>query len=51
MRTYGASMIAAVVLCGATAHAEIANDKVKIGVLTDLSAFTRPAPATDRSRP
>ena len=39
MRTYGASMIAAVVLCGATAHAEIANDKVKIGVLTDLSGI------------
>ena len=39
MRTYGASMIAAVVLCGATAHAKIAKDKVKIGVLTDLSGI------------
>ena len=26
-------------MCGATAHAEIANDKVKIGVLTDLSGI------------
>src|SRR5262249_56048591 len=39
MRTYGASMIAAVVFCSAAAHAEIANDKVKIGVLTDLSGI------------
>lgn len=39
MRTYGASMIAAVVFCSAAVHAEIANDKVKIGVLTDLSGI------------
>src|ERR1700761_4575694 len=39
MRAHGVAIIAAAVLgCGA-AYAEIANDKVKIGVLTDLSGM------------
>ncbi|MBV9235587.1 MAG: ABC transporter substrate-binding protein, partial [Xanthobacteraceae bacterium] len=39
MRAYGIAIIAAVVLGCGTAYAEIAHDKVKIGVLTDLSGM------------
>ena len=39
MRPYGVAIIAAVVLGCGTAYAEIANDKVKIGILTDLSGM------------
>ena len=39
MRAYRVAIIAAVVLGCGTAYAEIANDKVKIGVLTDLSGM------------
>src|SRR5262245_31882089 len=39
MRPYGISMAAAVTLGCGSASAEIANDKVKIGVLTDLSGI------------
>ena len=37
-------------LAACAAHAEIAGDKVRIGVLTDLSGATRQHPAQGRSK-